>query len=217
MTVFPDTRLEPLDPPFRAADCIHDLWAGELIPPARFAAIRRHLLLEGCKSDPQVGDAETLSPFPLVMKSSVWKQIAFQSEQLTAEAHAAEEEVLRRPELLNHLGLPRALRKVLAQDAPLTPEAGRVMRLNFHYTKQGWRISSREVGCVEERLIIDVYPNDDDEDKGHLLDPDFWYCFAPGRIREHDERGATECLHPAAGQSGAAGYYGCHAARLLSK
>jgi hypothetical protein len=76
-----------------------------------------------------------------VLKSSAWRRIASQSEQLTAEAIAAEEEISRRPELLNPLGLPRSLRQVLAEKTPLTPGAGRVMRFDFHYTTQGWRIS----------------------------------------------------------------------------
>jgi len=106
-----------------------------------FSAVRRRALLEGCKWDPQVGDTDTLAPFPLVMKSSVWQKLAAQAEQLTAEAIAAETEILRRPELLEQLGFPAALRRVLAEDSPLTPAAGRVMRFDFHPTTEGWRIS----------------------------------------------------------------------------
>jgi hypothetical protein len=60
-------------------------------------------VLEGCKWDPQVGDLDTLSPFPLVMKSSVWKRLASYAELLTAEAILAEEEISQRPELLEYL------------------------------------------------------------------------------------------------------------------
>jgi hypothetical protein len=67
--------------------------------------------------------------------------LASHAEQLTAEAIAAEEEISRRPELLRHLGLPRALRGVLAEKTVLTPMAGRVMRFDFHRTTRGWRIS----------------------------------------------------------------------------
>jgi hypothetical protein len=106
-----------------------------------FSAVRRRALLEGCKWDPQVGDVNTLCDFPLVMNVSAWERLAFQAEQLSAEAVAAEGEILARPELLAELGLPRALRRVLSDDAPLTPAAGRVMRFDFHFTKEGWRIS----------------------------------------------------------------------------
>ena len=106
-----------------------------------FAGLRRSALLEGCKWDPQVGDVDTLSRFPLVLKSNAWRWLATQAEQLTAETIAAEQELSRRPDLIGCLGLPRALRAVLAGEAPLTPAPGRIMRFDFHHTTQGWRLS----------------------------------------------------------------------------
>jgi glutathionylspermidine synthase len=117
------------------------LRAEQAIDPREFAVLRRRVVLEGCKWDPPVGDVDTLSPFPLVMKRRVWAQLAFQAECLSAEAAAAEEEISLRPELLAELGLPRKLRQVLADRAPLTPAAGRVVRHDFHPTADGWRIS----------------------------------------------------------------------------
>ena len=111
------------------------------IAAAAAARLRRRALLEGCKWDPQVGDAEALAPFPLVLPRSVWRWLSSQAEQLAAEASAAEIEISRRPELLRLLGLPTALGRLLSQDAPLTPAAGRVMRFDFHSTTRGWRIS----------------------------------------------------------------------------
>ena len=118
-----------------------DLRVEPAVDTATLSSLRRRAVLEGCKWDPQVGDVDTLTPFPLVLKRSVWKQIASQAEQLTQEAVAAEEEISRRPELLKLLGLPTALCRVLAEGAPITPAAGRVIRFDFHYTTQGWRIS----------------------------------------------------------------------------
>jgi glutathionylspermidine synthase len=106
-----------------------------------FEEIRRRAALEGCKWDLQVGDVATLASYPLVMKQSVWDGLAAQAEQLTAEAVAAEEEIARRPELLGRLGLPRALERVLADEEPPPPAAGRVLRFDFHVTTEGWRIS----------------------------------------------------------------------------
>jgi hypothetical protein len=125
----------------RPVNSSRDLRAGESVHAGSFSSLRRRAVLEGCKWDPQVGDVETLSTFPLVLKAGAWKRIASQSEQLAREATAAEEEIARRPELLNQLGLPRALRRILAEKTPLTPAAGRVMRFDFHSTTQGWRIS----------------------------------------------------------------------------
>jgi glutathionylspermidine synthase len=106
-----------------------------------FAILRRRALLEGCKWDPQVGDVETLTPFPLVMTVGEWNRLAWLAERLTSEAMAAEEEVLERPDLIARLGFPPALRRVLSEKIPLTPAAGRVMRFDFHFTTEGWRIS----------------------------------------------------------------------------
>jgi glutathionylspermidine synthase len=103
--------------------------------------LRRRAMLDGCKWDAQVGDVPALAPFPLVMKRSVWNRLAAQAEALTAEAMAAEQEIVRRPELLRLLGLPPELLKVMMGYEPLTPAAGGVVRFDFHFTTQGWRIS----------------------------------------------------------------------------
>jgi glutathionylspermidine synthase len=122
-------------------DCAHALRAEDPIDEVSFSVVRRRALLEGCKWDPQVGDVATLSPFPVVMKASVWNALASQAELLTAEAIAAEEEISGRPELLKLLGLPRALSRLLAERVPASPSAGRVLRFDFHHTTEGWRIS----------------------------------------------------------------------------
>lgn len=115
--------------------------AGSALDPKTALDIRRRAALEGCKWDSQVGDVTTLAPFPLVMKRSVWNCLSAWAEQLAAEAAEAEREISRRPELLRVLGLPRKLQEVLADDAPLSPAAGRIIRFDFHLTTKGWRIS----------------------------------------------------------------------------
>ncbi len=99
------------EPPLQSVEDSNDLRTKNAIDANAFSALRRRAVLEGCKWDPQVGDIDTLSPFPLVMKTSAWKRIATQAERLTKEALAAEQEIARRPELLlGQLGLPSALR-----------------------------------------------------------------------------------------------------------
>jgi hypothetical protein len=129
------------DPPLREINAPPGLRAGPAISPAAMSLLRRRAILDGCKWDPQVGDIETLSPFPLIMKRAEWRYIASLAEQLATETTAAEGEILQRPNLLAELGLPRALRRVLAETTPLTPAAGRVMRFDFHPSTEGWRIS----------------------------------------------------------------------------
>lgn len=115
--------------------------AGGSLDPKTALDIRRRAALEGCKWDSQVGDVTTLAPFPLVMKRSTWEQLSTWAEQLAAEAAGAEREISGRPNLLRVLGLPRMLQQVLADEAPLSPAAGRIVRFDFHLTTQGWRIS----------------------------------------------------------------------------
>ena len=98
MTTCPATRLEAADSPFRIADTVHDLWAGDSVDAKSFAAIRRRVLLEACKWDPQVGDSDTLAPFPLILKSSVWRRIAAQAGTTHGRSkRCGREEISRRP------------------------------------------------------------------------------------------------------------------------
>ena len=118
------------------------LRAGPSLSPDAFYEIRRRTLLEGCKWDPQVGDTPTLAPFPLWLRGEDWLRLSRFAEQLTAETFAAERELAEAPpELLKQLGLPSAVRRGLQQDTPLTPAAARVVRFDFHFTTDGWRIS----------------------------------------------------------------------------
>lgn len=115
----------------------------EPVPPDAFARLRRRAIFDCCKWDPQVEDVSTLAPFPLVLRREAWSEIALLAERLTAEAIAAEEELLDRPELHRVLGLPLAVRRALAGARRRGPTQGaaRVTRFDFHWTPEGWRIS----------------------------------------------------------------------------
>src|SRR3954453_21362224 len=105
------------------------LRAGEAIAPGAFAAVRREMLLRGCKWDPQVGDHSTLAPFPLLLQRSAWRQLQAWTEQLARELMEAEQELLLRRDLHRHLGVPARIRRVLGgrgSDAP------RILRFDFH-------------------------------------------------------------------------------------
>jgi hypothetical protein len=112
------------------------------LPPADFDRVRRRLVLDHFKWDPQVGDVSTLAPFPLVLPADVVAGLGELAEALAAETVAAEAELLGRPDLVGRLGLPRAVRRILADPrAEPTPAAARVIRFDFHPTADGWRIS----------------------------------------------------------------------------
>jgi glutathionylspermidine synthase len=141
------------------------------LPPlddAAFEAVRRRAIFECCKWDPQVGDAPSLAPFPLVLEPRTWRELAAAAEALARETHAAETELLRRPELHGRLGLPPRVRRRLAEVPRLGATAGaaRVLRFDFHPTADGWRVSevNSDVpgGFIEAagiaRLVAGHYP-----------------------------------------------------------
>ena len=101
------------------------------------------MALEHCKWDPQMGDICTISAFPLILDANNWRILARLSERLTAELSDAESELLHRPELLGQLGLPAWIRSALAEyrRPDVEARAGRVMRFDFHWTRNGWAVS----------------------------------------------------------------------------
>ena len=119
------------------------LRAGALIDISHFASIRRRMILDCCKWDPQVGDQPTLAPFPLLINRDDWNELSDLAERLTAELLAAERELSHRPELHRLLAIPRSIRRVLSTMDSIgpTPAAVRTMRFDFHWTREGWRIS----------------------------------------------------------------------------
>lgn len=115
----------------------------DALAPHAFAAVRRRAIFECFKWDPQVGDVATLAPFPLILEAGEWAHLARLSERLAGEAACAEEELARRIELHGTLGLPRAVRKALRLGRTRGSSRGcaRLVRFDFHFTTDGWRIS----------------------------------------------------------------------------
>lgn len=118
------------------------LTVGPSLPPARFARLERELLFTAAKWDPQVGDVATLAPYVLHLEPAAWDRIVALTEALAAEALIAEAALLAHPEQLGGLGLPRAVRSLLADARlPLVPTLARVMRFDLHPTTTGWALS----------------------------------------------------------------------------
>ncbi|HTW93690.1 MAG TPA: glutathionylspermidine synthase family protein [Tepidisphaeraceae bacterium] len=134
---------------------------------AEFADVRIRTIFDCGKYDPQVGDISVLSRFPLVIEAAEYESIAQSAQLLHAEALAAEAELIARPDLHRHLGLPWSIRRALAHGSKHPPSAAaRHMRFDFHPTRDGWRISevNSDVpgGFIEasgfSRLMADHYP-----------------------------------------------------------
>ena len=108
-----------------------------------FHELRRRAMFDCCKWDPQVGDACVIARAPLVISRSAWDEVAAIAEALARETIEAERELAGRPELHGKLGLPRAVRRALrgVADRGLPADAARLIRFDFHFTTEGWRIS----------------------------------------------------------------------------
>jgi glutathionylspermidine synthase len=119
------------------------LRAGSNLPTKDWFELQKRAIFDFCKWDIQCEDHSVLAPFPLLLERTTSEFLNTAAEALSKEALAAEAEILGRPKLLERLGLPRAIRKVLQQYASHLSNSShvRVMRFDFHPTPDGWRIS----------------------------------------------------------------------------
>ena len=108
-----------------------------------FVGIKSAAIFECCKWDPQVEDVCTLSPQPLVLTPEAWAELIPLAENLARETIAAETAILKLPRKLKELGLPWRLRRKLSDEQILQNESRhqRLIRFDFHFTTDGWRIS----------------------------------------------------------------------------
>lgn len=118
------------------------IMAGANFDGETWRELRLRAIFDHCKWDSQCGDQAVLARFPLTVAEAAVRQIAGIAEALTEEALVGEQEILGQPQLLKRLGLPRAIQDCLSR-AGDEGSAGsvRVMRFDFHYTTEGWRIS----------------------------------------------------------------------------
>jgi hypothetical protein len=108
-----------------------------------FAEVKRAAIFECCKWDPQVEDVCTLSSQPLVLTVEAWAELVSLAEKLANETIAAETVILQKRRRLKELGLPWSLRRKFC-DAEILQNQSRYLRLirfDFHFTTEGWRIS----------------------------------------------------------------------------
>jgi hypothetical protein len=110
---------------------------------AAFADVRRRAIFDCNKWDPQVGDVCVVARSPLVLTRAAWTEISSLAAALAREALAAERELIGRPDLHRRLGLPSGVRRGLRRAGVEGPpaSAARIIRFDFHYTPEGWRIS----------------------------------------------------------------------------
>lgn len=117
--------------------------AGPTLPIEVWRELRTRAIFDYCKWDHQSGDHSVLARFPLFVESREVELLGVMAEALSAEALAAGKELLRKPELIRRLAIPRKIAGVfeVASDGDLEHRTVRVMRFDFHFTTEGWRIS----------------------------------------------------------------------------
>jgi len=105
--------------------------------------LRRRAIFDCHKWDPQVGDANVIARYPLIIRRDAWNDVVPLAEALARETLAAEAELLMRPDLHSRLAFPREVRRALAAASSIGATVGvaRIVRFDFHYTADGWRIS----------------------------------------------------------------------------
>jgi glutathionylspermidine synthase len=121
----------------------HPLRAGEALDPDAFFEIRRKLILDCCKWDPQVEDVSSVASFPVLIGRRCWRELCKLAEALSTELFAAERELIFRPELHRVLGVPWKVRQLFRDidGFDMAPPIVRSLRFDFHWTLDGWRIS----------------------------------------------------------------------------
>jgi glutathionylspermidine synthase len=117
--------------------------AGRPLAPKEWDAVRMQVIFDCCKWDIQSEDQSVLADFPLFIEEDEWRTLAKLAEKLTGEVLDAEQELILRADLHPRLGLPDTIRKVLRRCSPESFPKGsaRVMRFDFHFAPEGWRIS----------------------------------------------------------------------------
>ncbi|MCC7407772.1 MAG: glutathionylspermidine synthase family protein [Phycisphaeraceae bacterium] len=133
-------------------------------------ALRLRMIFDCCKWDPQVGDQGALWSAPLVLEARAWREVVELAETMAGEFGRVERWLLGRPDWWRGLGLPRGLRRALRRVAMGKESASaclaRLMRFDFHWTSEGWRVSECNAdvpgGLIEgsglSGLMAEQYP-----------------------------------------------------------
>lgn len=122
--------------------------AGRVLTPEEWEDHCR-AVKDDCRDYPGAYRAEA-PDFALLLKPGEWPRLAKLVQKLTQEMLAAEQELASRPDLYRLLGLPPTIRRVMEECGPQCQpkSAARLVRFDFHFTKQGWLFSEVNAGRV---------------------------------------------------------------------
>jgi glutathionylspermidine synthase len=117
-------------------------YATTVLSPEAQWPLREDIIFRCGKWDAQCRDHPIMAPYALILDDAEWTMIKQLAGELSAQILATEYEILQRPELHVELGIPQPIRNLLRKYPEEVRSSGiRLMRYDFHFTTQGWRIS----------------------------------------------------------------------------
>jgi glutathionylspermidine synthase len=111
------------------------------LPRSAFKAYRLDAIFAGHKWDPQLHDRSTVADRAIVLGAREWHELTTAAEALFAETLLIERELQRAAAVAPPSYLPHRASRRLAQLAPLPWSGNRLMRFDFHPTREGWKVS----------------------------------------------------------------------------
>ncbi len=167
-------------------------WAGQPLAEKDWALYGEQLAAESAKSDIPPQDYYLPADFPLVLDEAEWRSLARTAEKLTSEALAAEAELIGRTDLHERLGVPASIREVLrgGEAGRARTGAARYMRFDFHWTREGWRVSEVNADTLGGFNVASLFTE--------LMAPHYAeFAAPPNPVRAH-----AEAVGRAAGRKG---------------
>ncbi len=112
-----------------------------LIPPKLYPAYKTAVIFKAFKWDPQVEDINTVARYSLLVSKKTVDDLQEKAEILTTEVLQLEKALLKKPELISELGLPKKVLNKISRIRSDKENDVRLMRFDFHPTAEGWRLS----------------------------------------------------------------------------
>jgi len=132
------------------------------LPRDAFKAYRLEAMFEGYKWDAQLHDHSTVADRAIVLGPREWDELTLATEALFSETLSIERELHRSAVAVTPSYLPPRASRRLSALAPLPPSGSRLMRFDFHPTREGWRLSevNSDVpgGLNESTTFAELWP-----------------------------------------------------------
>jgi glutathionylspermidine synthase len=145
------------------ADNRSPYFALDPLPAALYRQVWHETVFTHGKLDPQIGDTTVLADFPIVLMKTAWQELSTLAERLAAEVVAAETELSMRTDLHATLTLPHEVKSAWRNPSKVkvgTSRDVRIIRFDFHFTTDGWRISEANTDTPGGWIEASGYPRE---------------------------------------------------------